>query len=336
MKAAVRARYGSPETLVVTEIMGQKPKKGELLVKVYATTVNRTDCAVLTGRPFVMRFFTGLFRPRLSVPGTDFAGLVEAVGDGVEGFKKGDRVWGFDDNGLASQAQYMTISSQKAVMRIPDGVSYQQAAASAEAAHYAYNFIKKVALKPRQKVLLNGATGGIGSALLQLLKYYGVEVTAVCATAHVPMVKSLGADRVIDYMKTDFTQDTVRYDFVFDAVGKSTFFKCKRILQKKGLYLSSELGPYSQNVFLALLAPISGGKRVKFPIPLDIKASMAFIAKLSEEGKFKPLIDRSYPLDRIAEAYTYVASGQKIGNVILLLHDEDSTPTDLVSASCGI
>ncbi|MBK1441083.1 NAD(P)-dependent alcohol dehydrogenase [Parapedobacter sp. ISTM3] len=319
MKAALRFRYGPPKKLVVKETDRPEPKRDELLIRVYATTVNRTDCAVLTGKPFVLRLFTGLFRPRFPIPGTDFAGEVEAVGDGVKYFKKGDRVWGFDDNGLSSQAEYMTISEKKAVLLIPNGISYRQAAASAEAAHYAYHFIKKVSLKPGQQVLLNGATGGIGSATLQFLRYYGIDVTAVCATDHIPLVKSLGAVRVIDYLKEDFTEDTARYDLIFDAVGKSTFFKCKKLLKENGVYLSSELGPYSQNILLALLTPIAGGKKVKFPVPLDIKASLKFIARLTEEGKFNPVIDRSYPIDHIQEAYTYVASGQKIGNVLLIL-----------------
>lgn len=324
MKAVIRSKYGPPQVLRVIETNVPKPKNDELLIKVHATTVNRTDCAVVTGKPLIIRLFTGVFHPRLPVPGTDFAGEVIAVGKDVKNFKNGDRVWGFDDNGLSSQAEYVTVSTKKAVSLLPAGVSYQQAAASAEAAHYAYHCITKVQLKAGQRALLNGATGGIGSALLQILSYYDVRVTAVCGTEHLSLVKSLGADRVIDYMKEDFTEDNEQYDFVFDAVGKSTFFKCKKLLKTNGIYISSELGPWCQNVLLALLTPFLPGKKVKFPLPIDIGASMKFIKGLTEQGKFKPVIDRTYTLEQIRDAYTYVASGQKIGNVILVLNDEQT------------
>jgi NADPH:quinone reductase-like Zn-dependent oxidoreductase len=168
----------------------------------------------------------------------------------VTNFKVGDKVWGFDDNGLGSQAQYMTLSANKAIITMPENCSYAQAAASAEAAHYAYNFINKVNLKPGQKVLVNGATGGIGSAAVQMLTQMGIQVTAVVNTKNLELVKSLGANQVIDYTKEDFTKDTEKYDFIFDAVGKSTFGKCKHLLKPNGIYISSELGPGAQNPLL--------------------------------------------------------------------------------------
>ncbi|MFN7120172.1 MAG: NAD(P)-dependent alcohol dehydrogenase [Saprospiraceae bacterium] len=287
------------------------------MIKVYATTVNRTDCAIVTGKPFIMRFFTGLFKPTSPTPGTDFAGMIEAVGKDVTDFKVGDRVWGFDDNGLGSQAEYMTLAADKAIITIPDHITYEQAAASAEAAHYAYNFINKVNIKAGDKVMLNGATGAIGSAALQMLKNMGVTVTATCRGQHIELVKSLGTDRVINYETEDFTKDSERYHFVFDAVGKSTFSKCKPLLHPGGVYISSELGPGAQNPLLALITPLLGGKKVIFPIPLDIKRSLHFIKKLLEEGKFTPLIEKCYPLEQIAEAYQYVMRGQKVGNVVI-------------------
>jgi len=317
MLAAVRTKYGPPEKLSVLEIAKPVPADNQILVKVFATTVNRTDCAVLTGSPFIMRFFTGLFKPKSIVPGTDFAGVIEEIGKNVKNFKVGDKVFGFNDIGLPSQAQYLAVSENEAIATLPQKFSFDQAVASLEAAHYAFNFMNKVNLKPGQKVLVNGATGAVGSAIIQFLKYKGLQVTAVCHKKHFDQVKALGPDKLIDYSAEDFTQLNEKFDFVFDAVGKSTFFKCKRLLTEKGIYISSELGPYSQNIFLALAAPLMKKQKVVFPVPTNIKRSIQFIKELIEKEKFKPLIDRRYPLTQIAEAYQYVASGQKIGNVII-------------------
>ncbi|MFZ4632645.1 MAG: NAD(P)-dependent alcohol dehydrogenase [Saprospiraceae bacterium] len=320
MKAAIRTTYGLPEDLSIQNIVIPTPKDHEVLIRVHATTVNRTDCAILTGKPYILRLFTGLVKPTLPTPGSDFAGQIEAIGKAVTNFKAGDKVWGFDDNGLGSQGQYMTLSANKAIITMPENCSYAQAAASAEAAHYAYNFINKVNLKPGQKVLVNGATGGIGSAAVQMLVHLGVQVTAVANTKNLELVQSLGAIRVMDYTKEDFTRDTEKYDFIFDAVGKSTFGKCKHLLKPNGIYISSELGPGAQNPFLALFTPMMGGKKVIFPLPSDIKGSLVYIKNLIELGKFKPVIEREYPLEEIAEAYRYVASGQKTGNVVIDLN----------------
>jgi len=316
MLAAIRTKYGPLENLSVKEINKPVPSDDQILVKVFATTVNRTDCAVLTGSPFVIRFFTGLLKPKSQVPGTDFAGQIEAVGKNVKNFKVGDKVFGFNDTGLPSQAQYMAVSEKESISTIPQNFSFDQAVASLEAAHYAFNFISKVNLKAGQKVLLNGATGAIGSAAIQFLKYHGLHVTAVCHGKYIDQVKALGQDKIIDYSKEDFTQLNEKFDFVFDAVGKSTFFNCKRLLSENGIYISSELGPHAQNIFLALIAPFMKQK-VIFPVPVNIKRSIQFIKELIEKEKFKPLIDRKYPLTQIAEAYRYVDSGQKIGNVII-------------------
>jgi len=322
VKAAIRTQYGPPESLKVDEIEIPAYKENEVLIKVYATTVNRTDYAVLTGKPFIMRFFTGLFKPTLPVTGTDFAGKIEAVGKRVNSFKVGDKVWGFYDTGLGSHAQYLALSEDKPISFIPDTLSYEETAASAEGAHYAYNFIKKTNIKAGQRVLVNGATGAIGTAAVQLLKYFGVWVTAVCNTRNIELIKTLGADKIIDYTKEDFTQDDGQYNFVFDAVGKSTFARCKPLLHPRGIYISSELGPRAQNIYLAVFTPIMGGKKVVFPIPSDIKGSLQFINRIIEQGKFKPVIDRMYPLERIADAFTYVATGEKTGNVVITTNDK--------------
>lgn len=328
MKAIVYTNYGQPDVLHLKEVETPIPGDSEILVKVMASTVNRTDCANLTAKPFIMRFGLGLLKPKNTIPGTEFAGDVEAVGKAVTSFMVGDKVFGFDDSVLSSYAEYLTISEDKGLAVIPDDYSYEQAAASSEGTHYAYNFINKVDMKPGQKVLVNGASGGIGSAAVQLLKYHGAEITAVCNTKNLELVKSLGANRVIDYLMEDFTKDKQRYDYVFDTVGKSSFGKCKSLLKPGGVYISSELGWMVQNLFFALVTAMFGsmpgqeGKKVKFPYPPNIKRSVLFIKKLIEEGKFKTVIDRTYPLDKIADAFTYVLKGQKTGNVVIRINDD--------------
>ncbi len=319
MKAAIRTQYGSPNVLSVQEVDQPQPNDNEILVRVQATTVNRTDCGILSGRPAVIRLFTGLMKPKLVTTGTDFAGEVQAVGNSVSRFKVGDKVWGFNDNGLPTHAEYLAIAEDQPIAIIPEEVTYEQAAASAEGAHYAYNFINKVDLQAGSKVMLNGATGAIGSAALQFLKYTEAYVTATANTKNIELIKSLGADRVINYEQEDFTQDDDQYDFVFDAVGKSTFGRCRSLLKLGGIYISSELGPGAQNPFLALVTPLMGGKKVKFPVPLNIPRSLNFISELLEANKFRPIIDRTYSLDQIQEAFRYVASGQKTGNVVISL-----------------
>ena len=325
MKAIVYTHYGSPEVLLLKEVEKPLPEENEVLVKVRATTVNRTDCANLTAKPFIMRFSLGLFKPKKMIMGTEFAGDIEAAGKAVTSFKVGDKVFGFDDSGIGSYAEYMVISEDKALTTMPKDITYEQAAACVEGTHYAYNFINKVDLKSEDKVLVNGASGGIGSAMVQLLKYFGADVTAVCNTKNIELVQSLGASKIFDYTKEDFTKDDMKYDFVFDAVGKSSYGKCKALLKPGGVYISSELGWMVQNLFFSLISAIFGslpgqaGKKVKFPYPPNIMRSVLLIKKLMEEGKFKPVIDRSYPLGEIAEAFRYVLKGQKTGNVVITL-----------------
>ena len=328
MKAIVYTKYGPPDVLQLKEVEKPIPKDNEVLIKVYATTVNRTDCATIRAIPFFARLLTGMFKPKKQIPGTEFAGKIEEIGKNVKSLKVGDKVFGFDDQGSSSHAQYMTIKEDKVII-IPDNISYEQAAASSEGAHYAYNFVKKVNLKSGQKILVNGATGAIGSAAVQLLKYFDVNVTAVCATKNIELVKSLGANKVIDYTKEDFTKDEQKYDFVFDTVGKSSFFKCKHLLQPGGIYISSDLGYMAQNIFLPLITPIIkpmiGNKKTVFPTPVDIRGSILLIKSLIEQDKFKAVIDREFPLEQIVEAYKYVEKGQKTGNVVIILEHNNKT-----------
>jgi NADPH:quinone reductase-like Zn-dependent oxidoreductase len=270
----------------------------------------------------------GLFKPKKIIMGTEFAGDVEKVGEAVTTFKAGDKVFGFDDSVLSSYAEYLVISVDKGVSTIPENYTYQQAGAGIEGAHYAYNIINKVNLKKGQKVMVNAASGGIGTATIQLLNYFGAEITGVCNTKNIDLVKSLGATRVIDYSKEDFTKDQGKYDYVFDTVGKSTFGKCKGLLNPGGVYISSELGPWSQNLVFALISALFGklpgqeGKKVKFPYPPNIVRTILLIKKLVEDGKFKTVIDRSYPFEEVAEAFRYVEKGQKTGNVSIIVSED--------------
>jgi len=318
MKAVIRNKYGPPEILSIQEVNIPTPKENELLIRVYSTTVNRTDCGVLWGKPFVFRFFTGLWKPRHASTGTDFAGVVEAIGKNVTQFKVGERVFGFNDHGCGSHAQYITIAANNNIITIPDTISFDEAAAAPEGAHYAWNYIRKTKMKTGDKVLVYGATGAIGSAAVQLLKHIGAHVTAVCNTKNVALIQSLAPDRVFDYETEDFTNGGEQYHFILDAVGKSNFGICKKILKPGGLYMSSELGPGNENLYLPLTTRWSK-KRMVFPVPTDIKATLKLVKELLDNGKFKPIIDRHYPMEKIAEAFTYVNSGQKTGSVILNL-----------------
>jgi NADPH:quinone reductase-like Zn-dependent oxidoreductase len=320
MKAAVRSTYGLPGDLCIKELAIPTPKDDEVLIRVHAATVNRSDCHVLSGRPLIMRLFTGIFKPRSFIIGSDFAGEVEAVGSAVQSFKVGDKIMGFGGPfGCGSHTQYFILPEEKAkkvTVTMSPNITYDEAAACLEGAVYAAAQVNPLKPKPGQKALVYGATGAIGSSYVQFLKYYGMYVTAVCRGENKELVNSLGADKVIDYTAEDFTKDSERYDFVFDAVGKSSFFRCKKLLKEKGGYTSSNGWI---NLFLLFITPLLGGRKVFFSFSASIAAQLEFIRDLIEKEKFKPVIDRKYPLDKIVEAYQYVASGQKIGNVIITM-----------------
>ena len=318
MKAAVRTRYGPPEAVRIADVPTPAPGSGEMLVRVRATTVNRTDCGFRAASPWIVRFFAGLSRPKVTILGSEFAGDIASLGPGVTSFEVGERVFGFSEDRFGAHAEYLTMPADGAVAPMPADLTFEQAAPSTEGSHYALSFIRKVRVRSGLHVLVNGATGAIGSAAVQILKDLGATVTAVCATEHIELVRGLGPDRVIDYRTEDFTKDAERYDVVLDAVGKSSFGRCKRLLRPRGVYVSSDLGPLSQNPLLALVTPPFGGRRVLFPIPrAHGRREMVYVKQLIEAGAFRPLIDRRYPLDEIVDAYRYVETGQKVGNVVI-------------------
>lgn len=317
MKAAVYEKYGPPEVVSIKEVDTPSPKPDEVLLKVHASTVNRTDAGFRSAIYFVSRFFSGLYRPKRQILGCDFAGVIEEVGNNVDDLKIGDKIFGFNDQHFGGHAEYMTVSKYDAIALIPNSASYAEAAALSEGAHYALCDIRAAKVKAGQDAMVYGASGAIGSAAVQLLKSMGTHVTAVANTKNIELIKSIGADEVIDYETQDFTATTKRFDFIFDAVGKSSFGQCKPLLKQKGIYVSTELGKNLENIWLSMLLSFSKGKRVIFPIPSTEKEDLEYLAQLFEQGKFKPVIERSYSLDDIVEAYRYVESGQKTGNVVL-------------------
>jgi NADPH:quinone reductase-like Zn-dependent oxidoreductase len=317
MRAAVRTRYGPPEVVRVREVPTPALGPRDLLVRVHVTSVTRTDCGIRGAKPFFIRGFTGVVRPKHPILGGEFAGVVEAVGAEVASFEIGARVFGFSED-LGAHAEYLRIAEDGPVASIPSDLSFEQAAPSTEASYYALTIVKAANVRSGQRVLVNGATGAIGSAAVQLLKERGAVVTAVCDTPNIELVRGLGADRVIDRNVTDFTRDEERYIAVVDAVGKSSFGRCKRLLEPGGQYLSSDLGPFWTTPVLALVTRFVGDKRARLPVGPDRdKAVIEYFRGLLESGAFRPVIDRRYPLEDIVEAYRYVETERKVGNVLI-------------------
>ncbi len=317
MRTSYRAGYGPPSILTIRDVPVPEPRADEVLVRVRAASVNRTDSGILRGKPFIFRFFAGFPRPRFTATGCDFAGEVEAVGSAVRGFAAGDRVYGLNDTGLGSHAQYFTVNAKKSVLMMPEVLSFVDAVGCTEGAFYAINFLNKVALSPGSRVLVIGGTGAIGSAAVQLVAARGISVDAVCPAEHFELVRSLGASTLFDSSALDYLAVSEPYDFVFDAVGKSRFSVCRPILTRHGVYLSSELGPKGENLALPLTTRVARGQRVIFPIPRSPKGSLSIVRDLVEKGMFRAVIDRTYSLDDLRAAFEYVESGRKIGTVVL-------------------
>lgn len=318
MKAAIYQSYGPPEVVHVEEIETPKIKPHEFLVKVHVATVNRTDCGFRSAEYVVSRLFSGLLKPRIPVLGNEFSGEIVETGALVRAYRVGDRVFGYNDTSFGAHAEYLVARETDALDLVPDNLSYMEAAPLTEGAHYALCNIRAAGVKPGQTVMVYGATGAIGSAAVQLLRHLNTEVTAVCHPDRISLVRSLGAEEVRDYLSGNFTDTEKRYDFIFDAVGKSSFGECRKILKPTGRYISTEPGKNGENIFLAIAHKFSSGKRVLFPIPQVKKEDIAWLGELARKGIFKPLADRTYPLSEIVEAYRYVETGQKTGNVLLL------------------
>lgn len=314
MRAVVCSGYGAPDRLEIGEVDQPRPGGGELLIRVQAATVNRTDCATLRGKPRLARLVTGLARPRQSVMGTEFAGCIEAVGADVTEFSVGDAVFGFH---AGAQAEYLTMPASGPLATIPAGMAPAEAAPTTEGAHYALSCLESVDVGAGDHVLVYGATGAIGSAAVQLLKHREVTVTAVCDARGIDLATSLGADAVIDYTAEDFTRIDDRFDVVLDAVGKSRFVRCRPLLKPGGAYLTTDVGPRAENLPLIVLTRWIGDHRVRLPIPTDARAHVRLVRDLLAGGQLRPVVDRTYALDDIIDAYRYVESEQKLGNVVV-------------------
>jgi NADPH:quinone reductase-like Zn-dependent oxidoreductase len=325
MRAVVQDRYGPPEVLRVEEVERPTPKEDEVLIKVHAAAVNRTDTGLRSAEYFISRFLTGLLRPKRQIPGTELAGEVEAVGAAVREFKVGDHVFGVSSKTAGAHAEFICLPESAPLAHKPSGMSFEEAAAVCDGVILALSYLRRVDLRNRRKILVYGASGSIGTAGVQLARYFGADVTAVCDTRNVELVASLGADRVIDYTQEDFTKNGETHDVIFDAVGKLSLKRCKRSLKPGGIYASTDLGPYWQNPFLALWTSRIGDKKVLFPIPRYTKKDVLFLKGLIEAGKYRAIIDRRHPLEDVVEANRYVETGQKTGNVVLTLSHESTT-----------
>ncbi len=314
MRAVVYDRYGPPDVLRLEEVERPVPKDDEVLVKIHATTVNRSDCGLRSAEYFITRFFTGLLRPKRRIGGSEFAGEVEAVGAGVSDFEVGDRVFGIR---RGANADFVCVRESGALAHMPANMTFEEAAAVCDGAVVALGFLRLAKVRKGQKILVYGASGSIGTAGVQLAKHLGAHVTAVCNTKDVKLVRSLGADEVIDYLQEDFTKNGETYDVVFDAVGKLRFGRCRRSLKQKGIYTSTD---GLQNLVLALWTSRIGHKKVVMPIPRYSKKDILFVKELVEAGKYRAVIDRRYPLEQVIEATRYVETHQKTGNVVLTVN----------------
>jgi NADPH:quinone reductase-like Zn-dependent oxidoreductase len=318
MRAVVHNRYGPPEVLRLEEVERPVPAEDEVLVKIHATTVNRTDCGVRAANPFITRFFTGLRRPRQKILGMELAGEVEAVGAAVSEFQVGDQVFGV--NGHGAHAEFVCIRESAPLAHKPAGMTFEEAAAVCDGASLALACLRNAGLREGKSILVYGASGSVGTAGVQLAKHFGADVTAVCNTKNVELVRTLGADRVIDYTREDFAKNDETYDVVFDAVGKHSFRRCRRSLKPGGTYVETDLGFLWHVPVLALLTRWIGDKRVRLGITRYTKKDVLFLKELIETGNYRPVIDRRYPLEDVVEATKYVETGQKTGNVVLTVN----------------
>jgi NADPH:quinone reductase-like Zn-dependent oxidoreductase len=315
MRAVVHDRYGPPEVLRLEDVQRPVPKDDDVLVKVHATTVNRSDCGWRSAKPFFARYFTGLRRPKRRILGSELAGEVEAVGAAVSQFAVGDHVLGA--NGFGAHAEFVCMGEDRPLAHKPAGMTFEEAAAVCDGGIIALACLRKADLHEGRSILIYGASGSIGTAAVQLAKYFDADVTAVCNTKNLELVRSLGADRVMDYTQEDFTKNGETYDVIFDAVGKHSFRRCRRSLRQGGIYIETDLGFLWHVPILALLTRRIGDKRVTLPIPEYTKADVLFLKELVEAGKYRAVIDRSYPLEQVVEATRYVETQQKTGNVVL-------------------
>jgi len=328
MKAVIYTEYGPPDVLQLKEMEKPAPRDNEILIRNHATTVNIGDIWArnfkeITPSRFTMplplwlpsRIYFGFTKPRINILGSEFAGEVEAVGQAVKRFRKGDQVFGYRGQSMGANAEYLCVPEDGLVAIKPANMTYEEAAAVPYGALTALSLLRKVNIQRGQKVLINGASGSIGSAAVQLARYFEAEVTGVCSTPGMEFVKALGADKVIDYTREDFTKNGETYDLIFDILGKSSFSSCQNSLKRNGIYLLASFK--MKQLFQMLWTSRRNGKKVICALSSERPEDLVLIRKLVEEGKIRSIIDRRYPLEQTAEAHRYVETGYKTGSVII-------------------
>lgn len=316
MKAIVYENYGAPEVLHLKDVETPVPTANEVLIRIYATAVNSGDIRVRKADPFAVRFVLGLFKPKKNILGLVFAGMVESIGKDVTRFKEGDQVYGTTGMGFGTYAEYLCLREDGAIALKPSGMIYKEAAAIPFGGTTALHFLKKANIQAGQKVLIYGASGAVGTAAVQLARYFGAEVTGISSTQNLELVKSLGAHQVIDYTAEDFSNKGVGYDIIFDTVGKSPFSGSLKSLSKNGYYLRvvhMSLTP----IIRGLWASVSSGKRVIGGVASEKYEDLEFLNSLIEKGELKAVIDRCYPIEEMVDAHSYVEKGHKKGNVVI-------------------
>jgi len=313
MKATVYTQYGSPEVLQLKEVAMPVPKDNEVLVRIKATAVNSGDVRMRKADPFAVRFIFGLTKPRLNILGSVFSGEVERVGSQVTQFKAGDQVFGHTDMRFGAYAEYIAVPEDGSLALKPAGISHTEAAVIPFGGVTAWHFIKKAAIKPGQRVLVVGASGAVGSAAVQLAKSLGAQVTGVCSTSNIELVKSIGADKVIDYTKEDFTQNGQTYDVIFDSVNTISVSRSLKSLSKNGVMILSAAG--MAEMLQGFWISATSGRKVLTGVISHAAADIRLLKDLVDAGKYKPVLERTYPLAQMAEAHAYVEQGHKKGNV---------------------
>jgi NADPH:quinone reductase-like Zn-dependent oxidoreductase len=322
MKAVVYKKYGSPDVLELADLEKPVPNPDEVLIKVFASTVTSADCMMRRGDTILSRILLGLFRPvkKYQILGTEFSGIIEETGSKVRKFKQGDEVYAFRGFGTGCYAEYKCMKENGSLAIKPAKMDFAEAASVVDGATTALFFLKeKAAIEKGQKVLINGASGSVGTFAVQLAKYFGAEVTGVCGTKNIDLVQSLGADKVVDYIKEDFTTTGESYDIIFDTVGKSSFDHCRKAMKKNGKYISTVMS--FKVILQSILTKPGNRKKVIFAMSVNKTGGLNFIRKLIEEGILKTIIERQYSLEELPSAHEYVEKGHKKGNVVIsVLH----------------
>ena len=326
MKAVVQDRYGPPEVLRIEDVERPVPKDDEVLIRVRATTVSQTDTHARAADPFFWRLFAGLRRPRWRTLGVELSGEVEAVGAGVSEFRIGDAVFGGPSTWFGAHAEFVCVRETGPLALMPAGLTFEEAAAVCDGAAQALATLRAAGISAGSRIVIYGASGSLGTAAVQLARHFGAHVTGVCNTKNVELVRSLGADEVVNYLHEDFTKNGQTYDAIIDAVGKYSFHGGRRSLKRGGIYVAADLGPFMlETLVRALATRWVGTKRLKFAGGRKTKSDIMFLKELIEAGAFRAVIDRRYPMEHVVEAHRYVETWQKTGNVVLTVGGDRGT-----------